>query len=496
MTNLQTTPAPLPRRLKFVYGLGDWGTAASSTIRNAFLFVFLTSVVGLDPGLAGTAFLVGKIWDGINDPLVGSISDRINTRWGRRRPFLLFGAIPFGLSFFLLFVVPPFESPIALAAYYSFAFILFDTLYTIVNVPYIALTPELSEDYDERSNIAGWRMGVSIFASLVTGATFTLLAEDVFGQWFGGGTTGIRAGYLLAAGIWGVTLAIPLLILFNTIQEPEREPVTEPFRPIQTFKEVFSNRPFRLGATIYLITFATSDALLVVFVRFLVDYVRVDPGFDNILLAIVLGLAFLSMPITVKTMEKYGKRDTYIGSMILMIAVLLIMAMVPPGGQNIMFVAAVFAGLGYGAMNVVPWSIVADVVEEDELKYGKRREGVFSGYLVFFRKLASALAVFVVGQVLSLTGFVTSTEGTFFIQQPESALLTLRFFVGVFPAIMLSGAIYVAWRYPLDRERFNEIREQLIAKRGERETVRAMDDDSDTAVAPIELANQQSESGD
>lgn len=487
------TTTKLPRRLKLIYGLGDWGTAASSTVRNAFWFVFLTSVVGINPALAGTAFLIGKVWDGINDPLVGTISDRLNTRWGRRRPFLLFGAIPFGMSFFLLFVVPPFESQIALVAYYSFAFLLFDTLYTIVNVPYIALTPELSEDYDERSQIAGWRMGVSIFASLVTGATFTLLAEDVFGQWFGGGTMGIRSGYLLTAGIWGITLAIPLLILFNAIEEPDVEPVQEPIRPLQTFKEVFSNRPFRLGAMIYLITFATSDALLVVFVRFLVDYVRVAPGFDNILLAVVLGLAFISMPFTVKMMQKYGKRNTYIVSMCLMIIVLLIMAMVPPGGQNLTLVAAIFAGLGYGAMNVVPWSIVADVIEADELEYGVRREGVFSGYLVFFRKLASAIAVFVVGQVLALTGFVTSTEGSFFIQQPESALLALRFFVGVFPAIMLSIAIAVAWRYPLDRETYNKIRDQLIARRGEQPTVRAAESDDDANVIPT-LANQHSES--
>lgn len=493
MTELHNPSSPLPRRLKFIYGLGDWGTAASSTVRNAFWFVFLTSVVGINPGLAGTAFLVGKVWDSINDPLIGTLSDRMQTRWGRRRPFLLFGAIPFGMSFFLLFVVPPFESQIALVVYYSFAFLLFDTLYTIVNVPYIALTPELTEDYDERSHIAGWRMGVSIFASLVTGATFTLLAEDVFGQWFGGGTQGIRSGYLLAAGIWGVTLAIPLLLLFNTIEEPEREPDTDPIQPIKTFKEVFSNRPFRLGALIYLITFATSDALLVVFVRFLVDYVRVSPGFDNILLAVVLGLAFLSMPLTVKSMDKFGKRDTYIVSMILMIVVLLIMAMVPPGGQNMMLVAAIFAGFGYGAMNVVPWSIVADVIEEDELRYGKRREGVFSGYLVFFRKLASAIAIFIVGQVLSITGFVSSTEGTFYIQQPESALLALRFFVGVFPAIMLTIAIFVAWRYPLDREAFNEIRDKLVARRGEQPTVHIAQDDPPDLPSKIDLANQHSE---
>jgi GPH family glycoside/pentoside/hexuronide:cation symporter len=467
-TNMDHTAAEtshLPRRTKFIYGLGDWGASAATTARNAFWFVFLTNVVGIGPGLAGTVVLVGKIWDGVNDPLVGMLSDRLRTRWGRRRPFLLFGAVPFGLTFFFMFLVPPFESAMSLAIYYGIVFLVFDTLYTIVNVPYSALTPELTEDYDERGNLSGWRMATSIFAALVTAGTFKLLAENVFGVWFGGGTHGIRSGYALTAAIWGVTLAIPLLILFKNIEEPERQPDPDPIRPIQTFMEVFSNRPFRLGATIYLLSFATVDVILVVIVRFLVDYVRVDLGMDNLILAIVLGLAFATMPLVVKMMHRYGKRQTYMGSMSFMAVVMVIMSQVPPGGQNWMFIAAVLAGLGFGAANVIPWAIVADVVEEDELKSGKRREGIYFGYLVFFRKLASAVAIFIVGQVLSITGFVSSTTGSVYIEQPENALRALRFFVGVAPALMLVLSIMVARRYPLDRESHLEIRRQLAQRR-------------------------------
>ncbi|MFQ5399688.1 MAG: MFS transporter [Anaerolineae bacterium] len=455
----------LPRRTKFIYGLGDWGTSAATTARNAFWFVFLTNVVGIDAALAGTAVLVGKIWDGVNDPLVGMLSDRLNTRWGRRRPFLLFGAVPFGLTFFFMFSVPPIQSELGLVVYYSVVFLVFDTLYTLVNVPYSALTPELSDDYDERSNLAGWRIGVSIFAALVTGGTFKLLAENVFGTWYGGGTEGIRAGYSLAAALWGVSLALPLLLLFWHIKEPERVPDPDPLRPLQTFKEVFSNRPFRLGAIIYLLSFATVDVILVVFIRFLIDYVRVDPGVDSLVLAVVMGLAFLTMPLVVKAMRRYGKRETYIASMLLMAVVMVIISQVPPGGQRWVLIAAVFAGLGFGAANVIPWAIVADVVEEDELSTGKRREGLYAGYLVFFRKLASAVAIFIVGHVLSATGFISGTTGSAYIPQPESALLTLRFFVGVLPAIMLLLSTLVAWRYPLDRDTYDEIRRQLVERR-------------------------------
>ncbi|GAB4271693.1 MAG: MFS transporter [Candidatus Promineifilaceae bacterium] len=464
----QKQVSSLPTRLKLIYGLGDWGTSAATTARNAFWFVFLTSVVGIGPGLAGTAVLIGRLWDAVNDPLVGTISDRLQTRWGRRRPFLLFGAIPFGLTFFFMFWVPPIASQTGLVLYYSLVFLVFDTLYTLVNVPYSALTPELSDDYDERSNIAGWRVGVSILAALVTGGLFTYLAEDVFAVWLGGGTMAIRQGYAITAALWGVTLAVPLLVLFRVIEEPPHQPDEDPIRPLQTFREVFSNRPFRLAATIYLLSFATTDIILTVFVRFLVDYVQVSPGFDNLLLAVVLGLAFLTMPLTVTMMRRYGKRNTYMISMAFMAVVLFIMGQTPPGGQNLILAAAIFAGLGYGAAQAVPWAIVADVIEADELKTGKRREGIYYGYLVFFRKLASAFAIFFVGQILAASGFVTSTAGSVFVEQPQSALIALRFLVGGLPIVMLGLAIVAAWRYPLDREQYEAIKVQLERNRSRR----------------------------
>ncbi|MCI0580196.1 MAG: glycoside-pentoside-hexuronide (GPH):cation symporter [Chloroflexi bacterium] len=463
-------------RTKFVYGLGDWGTSAATTTRNLFWLFFLVNVVGLRIELAGVAVLVGKIWDGFNDPLIGTISDRLQTRWGRRRPFLLFGAVPFGMTFFLLFIAPPIQSEIGLALYYGLMFVLFDTLYTIINVPYTALTSELTRDYDERSSLAGWRIATSIFAALVAGATFKQLAEQVLARELFIGmlgmdiTTAIRGGYALTAALWGITLAIPPLILFKAIEEPPyTPPEKEPLRPWQTFKEVFSNRPFRLAALIYLLTFSTADIIVNVIVWFLHFYVRVEPGFDSKVLAVVLGLAFVTMPLTVQAMRHYGKRNTYIGAMGFLAVVMLIISQTPPGGQNFILWAAPLAGLGYGAANVIPWAIVADVVEEDELRTGKRREGVYAGYLVFFRKLATAGSIFVVTTVLAAAGFQEGTTGSQFIEQPAGALAALRFFVGVAPAGMLVLSIAAAWRYPLNREAHEEIRRQLARRKAVRE---------------------------
>ncbi|MDT8306788.1 MAG: glycoside-pentoside-hexuronide (GPH):cation symporter [Anaerolineae bacterium] len=455
----------LTLREKLAYGLGDWGTSAATTVRNVFWFFFLTSVVGMDAALAGSIFLIGRIWDAINDPLIGMLSDRVRTRWGRRRPFLLFGAIPFGIAFVLLFLVPPWESSLALAAYYVLAFLLFDSLYTVINVPYSALMPELTEDYDERSSLAGWRITFSILAALVTGGLFKYLAEEVFAGWLGGGLMALRTGYALSAVVWGLIIALPYFVVFSAFRETERPPASGHLDPLLTFRQVFANRPFRLAALIYLLTFTTVDIVLVVFIRFLIDYVRVEPGFDNLLLATVLGLALVTMPLTVAIMRHLGKRRAYMVSMAFLAVVLAIMSQVPPGGQTQVFIAGIFAGLGYGAANTLPWAIVADVIEADELRSGQRREGVYYGYLVFFRKLAAGIAIFVVGQVLDAAGYVSSVAGSAFIPQPPEALLAMRFFVGFVPPVMLMLAIVVAWRYPLDRERYNEIRRQLQERR-------------------------------
>jgi GPH family glycoside/pentoside/hexuronide:cation symporter len=462
--NLNGKPR-LTTAVKVIFGAGDWGTSAAATARNVFWFVFLTNVVGLNAGLAGGIWLVGRLWDAINDPLVGSLSDRLGSRWGRRRPFLLIGAFPFALSFFLMFVVPPFEETAALVIYYSVIFLLYDTLYTVVNVPYLALVPELAEGYDERSSLTGWRTAFSFLAQLATAGAFKLLAENVFAPWFGGGPEGIRAGYLLAAGLWSLSMALPFILLVLTIREPRHEPVTSPVRLLGNIREVYRNKPFRLAALIYLLCFTTGDILLLVLVRYLIDYVQVRPGFDNLVLATVLTASLLSIPLVLALMRRTDKRTAYLISISFMVVVLVAGAFLPPGGQNLIFVGAVLAGIGFAAMSIIPWAIVADVVDVDELQTGERREGLYTGYLVFLRKFATGVLVFGVGHLLAAAGYVSTNTGSLFIAQPQTALNAMRFLVTVIPAIALTLSLLLAWRFPLDRETHDAIRRELEERR-------------------------------
>ena len=155
----------LSTKKKLMYGAGDIGFSLTSTIMGVYFLFFMIEVVGLRPAIAAIPIAIGKVWDFVNDPIFGYISDRTRTRWGRRRPFLLFGALPLALTFTMLWYKPGFESMTALVAYYSIAYILFEASATLCYMPYFALTPELTSDYDERTSLTSYRMFFSILGS-------------------------------------------------------------------------------------------------------------------------------------------------------------------------------------------------------------------------------------------------------------------------------------------------------------------------------------------
>ncbi len=176
--------------------------------------IFMTDVVGLKPVYAAAAIFIGRTWDYINDPLVGFLTDRTRTRWGRRRPFLLFGFIPFGLTFAMMWYRPPTDSQFLLAAYYALAYFLFDTSYTFVTMPYSALTPELTQDYDERTSLTTYRMAFSIFGSLLAFTVPLLIIGSMRPE---------NTGRVFTMGIiFGTACALPLILtFFGTRERPE-----------------------------------------------------------------------------------------------------------------------------------------------------------------------------------------------------------------------------------------------------------------------------------
>src|SRR5258708_25305403 len=173
------TRTQLPLWLKLLYGSGDWGISSIGMMRSIFYALYLTDVVGLEPRLASFGALAGIIWDAVNDPIIGVISDRLQTRLGRRRPFLLWFAFPFGLSFVMLWSAPHWTNQVALMIYVTLSFMISDTFITLVGVPYLSLTPELTRDYDERTTLSSFRTVFQLLAAMTVLLAAPMIAATV-----------------------------------------------------------------------------------------------------------------------------------------------------------------------------------------------------------------------------------------------------------------------------------------------------------------------------
>jgi GPH family glycoside/pentoside/hexuronide:cation symporter len=472
---LETARVPLLTRL--VYGSGDWGMASFGTLRQIFYAIFLTDVVGLDARLASVAALIGVIWDAVNDPLVGILSDRIETRWGRRRPFLLFFAIPFGASFLLLWWAPPWESQIALAFTVMLAYMISDTMQTLVTVPFFALTPEITPDYDERTSLTGYRMFFNLLASLATAVSAPMIVDAVVK----GGSTQ-RQGYMMVAAMFGGLAAVPFLLIFLVVRErysaTAQADARAPFR--ETLQTAWSNIPFRFATGLYMLNWITFDLVALMLPFFLVYWVAQgnllasvnilggDIALESVVLGLLLITAVMALPLWTWLSSRLSKRSAYIIGMSFWATVQLLVMTVQPGQITYILILAMLAGLSVSTAHVLPEAIFPDVIEWDELRTRQRHEGIYYGTKNFVRKLTGALAIFFALQVLGWFGYQTPTQGITQFSQSPITLSAIRLLTGPVGALLLFSAIGVAWFYPLSRERHARIR-HLLAQRKARE---------------------------
>jgi len=470
----RSTSGGLPWLTKVVYGTGDWGLATFNTLRQIFYAIFLTDVVGLEPRLASFAAFVGVVWDAINDPLVGVISDKTKTRWGRRRPFLLVFAVPYGLAFVLLWWAPPIHGQIPLMLFIMLAYALSDTFQTLVIVPFHSLTPEISKDYDERTSLAGYRYFFNFLASIATAVAAPMIVDAVMR---GGGTQ--QQGYLLAAALFGASAIVPYLLIFLTIKErPAAERQVESATLRQTARLAWKNVPFRYATALYMLNWVAFDLTGVVLPYLLVYWVMKGdllarvPGLGLPIESAVLGLmlvtATLFLPFWIWLAKRLGKRRAFLGALALWIVLMLLIPFVPQGAVTLTLLLAVAIGISVSAAHILPDAIFPDVIEWDELKTGRRHEGIYYGAKNFFRKLTTAFAIFIVLQVLGWFGYQSPPKGVTAFAQPASALNAIRILIGPIGAALLAATFVVTWFYPLDRDRFNRVRSLLDRRKARR----------------------------
>jgi GPH family glycoside/pentoside/hexuronide:cation symporter len=420
------------------FGVADFGLSTITAAMQFYLLFYYTDVVKISPALAGAAMLTGKLtWDMVNNLLVGWLSDRTRSRWGRRRPYLMFVAVPLGLSFWLLFSLP--SGLQGVSAFFAVlgSFLLFDTCLTFVNTTYSSMGAELTTDYQERTKLITVRMIYNAVGYIFGAAAMTLLA-GIFGN--------TPAAWSRVGLIFGAVCAVAVLVTGVSVTvTPAVAPTPVTMPPLRSIISTFRNRPFVLFLVVQLMiglgfTFVTT--MLPYFVKYRV--MMADQTSYIMLSMLVVLVAFL-VPCRLLA-DRIGKAKAYAAGISLASLSLLASLTLPHRASWGIFAIAVLCGIGFSAQWVGPHSMMPDVIEYDELMTGERREGIYYGLWAASGKLTSAVGIWLCGVGLSVTGYV---EGA--AQTPTAEAGIAALFV-IIPVVLFAIAVVMLARYPVSRE--------------------------------------------
>jgi len=445
------TATKLPVYIKAGWAIGELGIATYVGITMIYLLFFMTQALDVSPFLAGIALLIPRLWDVITDPIMGAISDRTNTRIGRRRPYLLAGALLFGGSFYLIFAVPSFDSEIGRVAYVTVMYLIASSAYTIYDVPYSSMAAEMTGDYGERTNLTGYKMMAARLGIViaVTAGPFIFTSQETLAE-----------GFRLMGLILGVYMVVTgLVAFFTTAAAPRQTTELHALNLREELQAVLQNRPFRVLWLVFLfqnLAIGASATTLIYLVTFVL---QADVKVIGPLIAIGSIVGLLVTPVWVYVARRIGKRGSYFVGMGITAGMTLPALVIPPELYFVMFAVLLVAGIGDAATQLCPNSMIPDTVEVDELRTGKRREGAIFGAWAFCRKLGMAAGAFLVSVGLSLFGFESGEAAA--QDQTSTALLGIRITYALLPLSLWVAAILTLRRYDLSESRFNAVKAEI-----------------------------------
>jgi GPH family glycoside/pentoside/hexuronide:cation symporter len=447
----------IPGPVKLFFGVADFGVSMLTACMQFYMLFYYTDVVKIDPGIAGTAMLAGKLsWDMVNDILCGYISDRTRSRWGRRRPYLFFCAIPMGLSYWLMFSLP--VGLKGAAAFFAViaTSLLYDTFCTMIIMAYYSMTAELTLDYDERTGLTTVRMIFNAVGYIVGAAAATLLAgilRDAMG-------ITVRGAWSAVGLIFGSLAAVTVLITaFMVRQKPVLEPEPSKLPPLSALASALKNRPFLQYAAIQMLISITFTLVTTMLPYFVIYQLGMEGQLPIIMFLLLITLTIFLTPCSAVA-GRIGKAKTYALGLIIASVAMLAAFLLPPRATGLIFIISAVAGLGFSSQWVCPHSMMPDVIEYDELLTGERREGIFYGMNAMITKVTGALGMMICGWGLKWSGYV---EGA---AQTSKALFGIRFMFALLPVLMLLASVPLLLSYPVTRESHAAVVRELEKRRG------------------------------
>jgi GPH family glycoside/pentoside/hexuronide:cation symporter len=433
------------------YGLADVAGATSYNTINFHLLFFLVSALRLNPALAGAVLLIGRVIDAVTDPLMGVISDRVKAGGGSRLRIIRVFMVPFGITFALIWWLPPVSilpSSWLLFAAAAVLLTLHTSIFTVVQVSYLAMTPELAPDYHERTTLTSYRVAFSTVAALLAAALPPLLVE-VFSPAEAVVST---CGWQVMGTGFAVVMVVCVLPFVLSVSEPRHGNQSLRSQPLPSVAEVFRGL-FRVRwyapITFIFILATLGNGTLSSMLPFYLGSVL---GFSGEQATLSLGVVFLaaasSMPLWTRLAGTYGKSTSLaLGAAVLAVS-LLLMAFLPlPAGLSIPLSGlALTTGIGLGAVLLFPWAMLPDVVSEDAARSGREQSGTLYAFFTFAQKTAFAVGAFVNGQVLAITGFDAEA-----LTQDTSAIQGITVMVGLVAAGCFLLTAWAAKQYPEPR---------------------------------------------
>jgi glycoside/pentoside/hexuronide:cation symporter, GPH family len=447
---MDNTNLKLSFKEKVGYSLGDTASHFVWDMVGFWLLFFYTDVYGISAAAAGTIMLVARFWDMAIDPIIGVVSDRTNTRWGKFRPYILFGAIPYAILAILTFTTPNFGE-LGKILYAGATYVLLMTAYAAINLPYSALGAVMTDDTYERAGLNTYRFIAGFSGQfIVTGLALTLA------EFFGHGNK--AQGFQYTVFMFAVLSLIFFFITFQTTKERVQPPKAQKNSLKEDLKNLFANKAWRILAIVGIISFimfAMQNAAIAYYFKY---YLGRE---NNVQLFNVLGTVALivALPLSKPLAKKFGNKNVFIGSSL--ISGIFFMLIYLPGITDIttIYVFNIIAKMAYAPAVPLLWTMIADSADYGEWTTGRRATGLYFSAAVFAQKAGWGIGAAIAGWILTLSQFVPNAT------QNDTAITGIKLLVSVIPGILyMSCALFMIF-YKIDSKTTDLMKKELDAKR-------------------------------
>jgi GPH family glycoside/pentoside/hexuronide:cation symporter len=451
---------------KIGYGFGDMSSSMFWKLFGSYLMIFYTDVFGLPAAVVGTMFLITRLWDSVSDPLMGLIADRTNTRHGKFRPYILWGAIPFGIIGVLTFTTPDLDLR-GKIIYAYITYTLMMTAYTVVNVPYASLLGVMSPNSSDRNILSSFRMAFayigSFFALLMFMPMVNFFSERITGN------KSVEHGWIMAVAVFSVICIILFFLTFGLTRERVK-PIRTQSKASEDLKDLMRNKPWwlLLGAGVAALIFnSIRDGATVYYFKYYIQEESIRNislfNFSFVLSGLYLAIGqianlvgvILSAPLSIKI----GKKNTYIGSMAIATILSVIFFWISKENLIWIFIFQVLISICAGSIFPLLWSMYADCADYSEYKTGNRATGLIFSSSSMSQKLGWAIGSALTGWLLAYFGFQANTA-----QNPET-IQGIKMFMSLLPAIGTVLSIILISLYPLSEKKMRKISIALERRR-------------------------------